>query len=235
MNRFLLMFLLAGLAGPLFGSGDTLSAPAASDRSLLKQQLIPAALISGGVLLEAGRIKQRIHDWLPRTNTRVDDYLQHVPAGLLAVYDLAGADHSSSGYVQAKCYLAARGTSDFLVHVLKHTISGRRPSGGRNSFPSSHTSHAFVGATLLYREYREYSPLLACSGYAVATATACLRMTNDAHWLPDVMVGAGLGILVTNLVYNLDPIRCQPRWLKGKKMTVVPLVGAGEIGLAARW
>ena len=39
------------------------------------------------------------------------------------------------------------------------------------------------------------------SAYGVATATGLMRMANNKHWLSDVLVGAGIGIISTELGY----------------------------------
>jgi len=61
-----------------------------------------------------------------------------------------------------------------------------------------------VNATVLYLEYRDDAPWLAWSGYLFASATGMLRIMNNAHWVSDVLAGAGTGILITHLVYYLD-------------------------------
>jgi membrane-associated phospholipid phosphatase len=98
--------------------------------------------------------------------------------------------------------LISHGLTGAVVQVMKETIHMKRPSGGLHSFPSGHTSYAFVGATALYHEFRETQPLLAYSGFVFATATGVLRITNNAHWFPDVVAGAAVGIFITNLVYQ---------------------------------
>lgn len=59
----------------------------------------------------------------------------------------------------------------------------------------------FMTATMLNKEYGHYSPWVGISAYGVATATGLMRMANNKHWLSDVLVGAGIGIISTELGY----------------------------------
>ncbi len=72
-----------------------------------------------------------------------------------------------------------------------------------SSFVSSHAALAFASATILSREYGHYSPWVSVGGYACATTTQMLRIQHDKHWLNDVFMGAGIGILTTNFSYFL--------------------------------
>jgi PAP2 superfamily protein len=89
-----------------------------------------------------------------------------------------------------------------VVQGLKHTTDVTRPDGTNNqSFPSGHTATAFMTATMLSKEYGHISPWVSVGAYSVATATGLMRMANNKHWLSDVMVGAGIGILSTEFGY----------------------------------
>lgn len=62
-----------------------------------------------------------------------------------------------------------------------------------------------------YDDWLQYAPagamvaLKACGvrGYTVATVTGVTRQLNNRHWMSDIMVGAGIGILATELGYFL--------------------------------
>ncbi len=89
-----------------------------------------------------------------------------------------------------------------LTKTLKMGVDENRPDGdGYDSFPSGHSSLAFVSATILHREYGHHSPWISVGGYATATATQLLRVKHNRHWVHDTFVGAGIGIMSTNLAY----------------------------------
>lgn len=88
------------------------------------------------------------------------------------------------------------------VNSLKYTCRMPRPDGSNNkSFPSGHTATAFMAATMLHKEYGGRSPWYSIAGYSMATVTGVSRMLNNKHWLSDVLVGAGIGILSVELGY----------------------------------
>jgi membrane-associated phospholipid phosphatase len=84
----------------------------------------------------------------------------------------------------------------------------------------------------LFHEYKDTEPWIAYSGFVVATATGYLRMTNNLHWLPDVVAGAGIGMLTANVVYRLEPLKKLQFSSKGKKVSFLPLVGYKSFALA---
>lgn len=60
---------------------------------------------------------------------------------------------------------------------------------------------------MLYQEFKHAQTYWAYSGYAFALTTGILRVTNYKHSISDVLAGAGLGMLVTNLVYYFEPLK----------------------------
>lgn len=77
----------------------------------------------------------------------------------------------------------------------------RPPNTTYTSFPSGHTTVAFAAATVFAMEYRNYRyvPILA---YSAATLIGLSRLTENAHWASDVLVGAALGYLCGRQVVN---------------------------------
>ena len=64
------------------------------------------------------------------------------------------------------------------------------------------------GRISLGKNFKDSSPVLAYSGYALATFVACSRLYNNRHWVADVVAGAGFGILSVELAYlTYFPIR----------------------------
>jgi hypothetical protein len=92
--------------------------------------------------------------------------------------------------------------SSGIVKGTKKVISEERPDGkGHESFPSGHSSLAYVGATILHREFGHHSPWISIGGYATATASQILRIKHNRHWAHDTFVGAGIGVVSTNFAY----------------------------------
>lgn len=90
--------------------------------------------------------------------------------------------------------------------LLKELIDSPRPDGSnRNSFPSGHTGLAFMGAELIRIEYGWVWGL---SAYIVASTVAVMRCYDDRHWLSDVLLGAGIGILGAHAgEWLLEPVK----------------------------
>ena len=55
------------------------------------------------------------------------------------------------------------------------------------------------------------SPWFSVAGYGVAAATGVMRVLNNRHWVSDVMSGAGIGIMSTELGYAIGDL-----FFKGK-------------------
>lgn len=69
------------------------------------------------------------------------------------------------------------------------------------SFPSGHTTVIFAAATVFAKQYQNVAwvPPVA---YSVATLVGLSRITQNAHWTSDVIVGATLGYLCGSQVVN---------------------------------
>ena len=101
-----------------------------------------------------------------------------------------------------------------IVNALKYSAQVERPDGtDLRSFPSGHTATAFMTATMLNKEYGYRSPWIGIGAYSVAAATGLMRMANNKHWLSDVMTGAGVGIVATEMGYYLTDLIFKQRGL----------------------
>lgn len=76
---------------------------------------------------------------------------------------------------------------------------GSGQSGRYDSFPGGHAITAFSLATVVAMQYREsvWEPILA---YAMATGVGLSRLTENKHWLSDILVSGVLGHLIGRLV-----------------------------------
>ncbi len=177
--------------------------------------IAPLVLIGGGLIANSTDFKNKQISWrnqnYPDFKTKADDLMQFAPHAAVFGLDWIGVK-SKHGF-NDKLGLMGTGMVFMIgtVMVLKETTSEVRPDGSTpNSFPSGHTANAFMGATILAKEYSGKSPLIAIGGYSVATATGVFRILNNRHWASDVLVGAGIGILSAEAAYAVYP------WLKEK-------------------
>lgn len=164
-------------------------------------------------------------------NTRVDDYLILVP--LVTVYglELSGVKGAHTLRDRTAILLKAELMGFAVVTPLKLATDRLRPNGDNDeSFPSGHTAQAFISATFLHREYGHLSPWYSIGGYVLAGSVGALRILNNKHYLSDVLFGAGIGILVTNLAYLTHGYK---RTKKIEGLTIMPTYGEGTIGVFA--
>ena len=64
--------------------------------------------------------------------------------------------------------------------------------GGNSSFPSGHATLAFAAARVYAMEYK-YIPIVPVISYSVATLVSVSRISENRHWLTDIVAGALLG------------------------------------------
>jgi hypothetical protein len=195
-----------------------------------KQLIIPSILMTYAIVgMESDQIKlyntnirEEVIDDIDK-KTSIDDFSQYAPAAAVYGLNLAG--------IQGKNNLKDRtiilGTSYLImattVTSLKHLTKVERPDGSNfDSFPSGHTATAFVGAEFMWQEYKDKSVWYGVSGYLVAAGTGAFRMYNNKHWLTDVAMGAGIGILSTKAAYWLFPV-INEKIFKAKNKTALAI------------
>jgi len=135
----------------------------------------------------------------------------------------------------------------FLVQVVKHLAGRQRPSvdsgndywhgpaaffkrysegyfSNYDSFFSGHTVSAWGLATVIAENYRDRSWVpIAC--YGLAALVGLSRLTEDAHWLSDVFLGAAIGYAVGKMV-----VRNQ-----NKRLKITPALAPAGAGLSIRY
>ena len=165
---------------------------------------IGVPLIVGGLIVkrEDDHFRGLRNEYLPRFNRHLDDYMQYAPAAVMLGMKAAGVQSRSSwGRMLVSDAFSAL-LMGGVVNTLKQTTNVERPDGSnKHSFPSGHTATAFMTATMFTKEYGHKSPWAGVGAYSVATATGLMRMANNKHWLSDVLTGAGIGILSTEVGY----------------------------------
>jgi len=99
--------------------------------------------------------------------------------------------------------------------------SGKDIYGNRinSSFPSGHTTVAFAAATVFAMEYKNH-PLIPILSYSAATLIGLSRITENVHWITDVVAGAALGYLTGRQVVNNYHRYSKLKAPKQKKNTV---------------
>lgn len=140
--------------------------------------------------------------------TKIDDYSQFFPYLPVVGLKALGYDGRSSWdrlVVSAGMSNAVMAT---IINATKYSVKEMRPDNSTaNSFPSGHTATAFTAATILHKEYGlTRSPWFSVGGYAVAMGTGFMRVLNNRHWISDVVAGAGIGILSTEIGYFITDL-----------------------------
>lgn len=160
-------------------------------------------LISGmAVGREDTHFRRLRNDYMPRFRFHLDDYTQYAPGAVMLGLKAFGVKGRSSWARMLVSDAVAAALMASVVNTVKHNVSVLRPDGSNDhSFPSGHTATAFMTATMLTKEYGYKSPWVGIAAYATASSTGFMRMANNKHWLSDVLTGAGIGILSTELGY----------------------------------
>jgi len=149
-------------------------------------------------------------------HSEIDNYTQFVPFALSTVLNVAGYEGRSNFPRYAVSSAFSFGMMALIVNPLKSWTSEMRPDGSTaNSWPSGHTATAFTAATILHKEYgMTRSPWFSVGAYAIATATGAMRVLNNRHWVSDVLSGAGIGIISTELGYAFADLIFKGKGLK---------------------
>lgn len=219
---FIYLFTLCLLSAPLNGQivdsarKDSFAIPSSMSTSIpLRNRIwdskayqithIGVPLILAGVLTyHKDRAFQNMRNsYIPRFRLHYDDYLQYSPGIVMLGLKSFGVEGRSSWGRMLTSDAFSAGIMALTVNTLKSTIHKERPDkSSNNSFPSGHTATAFMFATMLHKEYgTTRSPLYSVLGYSLATGTALSRQMNNKHWFSDVLTGAGIGIISTELGY----------------------------------
>ena len=186
--------------------------PSSKNYLSAKSLIIPGTFIAYGFsTLESGALQkvnrgvcEEVTEDMSGFHTRVDDYLQYAPTASVYMLNAVGI-RGRHKFVGRTIILAMSSIlSAQLVTALKHDTHQLRPDGSTyNSFPSGHTTTAFIGAEMMNQEFGWRSPWYGIAGYAMASGTAALRVLNNRHWVSDVIAGAGIGMLTTKCSYWL--------------------------------
>jgi len=199
--------------------------------------IIALGLIGTGVYMELSKndnhwytnkhaFQRMVFHEIPNYKTVIDDYTQFAALGLATSMIVLDPLKKSKFGEQFAHLFVAEFIGISTMGMLKRATRRRRPDGSTmNSFPSGHTTQAFIAARFLDREFKNDYPWLVYTGYTLASFTAASRILNNRHWVSDVLVGAGLGILSVDLTYSLF------KKFKKKKIILSPTVYNQGVGL----
>ncbi|MBB1285236.1 phosphatase PAP2 family protein [Flavisolibacter sp. BT320] len=89
---------------------------------------------------------------------------------------------------------SSKGGPEPLFHGPFYMFRESREDRIGSSFPSGHTTAAFAVATVFAEQYKNKSwiPLIA---YSAASLVGVSRLSENKHWITDVVAGAALGYL----------------------------------------
>jgi membrane-associated phospholipid phosphatase len=262
MTRISFVFLLSILCGSLFAQNQSFnnyhpirySSPDSAKisgslpvgaHSLLKSAILPASLITAGVIVESlpsntvfskERIQEYVVDKMEGFSTSADNYLQFVPMAALFGFKLAGMKSRDDLLNQAVLTAKSELLMLTIVNSMKYFIHDMRPDGSSdNTMPSGHSAQAFLSATLLDMEYRNTSPWISVGGYLCATATGFFRVANNRHWASDVLIGAGIGIGSVKIVYLTHRYRWGNNPLGGAVILPMLYQNGGGVAFAMKF
>jgi membrane-associated phospholipid phosphatase len=179
-------------------------------KPVVKNLVAPTILTTIGLftLKDQGFLNKRdIKDFffenIGKTHTNVDDYLAFTPMISVTGLHLSGVNPKNNFYNSTLLFIKSEVLMMGIAYGLKYSTHELRPdSSDYLSFPSGHTAQAFLSATIMHKEFKDKSIWYSIAGYSTATAVGVLRILNNKHWAPDVLVGAAVGILSVNLVYQ---------------------------------
>lgn len=251
MNKLLLVILLAISFNGHAQQEDTVLQKQDSV-SILKQPglkhnrllpyFAPATCIIYGVLAQNSRalknidrdVQTDLREDHPHFSTHLDDQLQYLPAASVYALGFMGVNGKNNLVDKSAIYFLSNALMGLTVRLVKNETHKLRPDGSDYlSFPSGHTATAFVAAELMHQEYGDVSPWYSIAGYTMATATGTLRLLNNKHWLSDVVMGAGVGILSAKMVYAAYPVikrNLLPH--QASKLMILPAAYQGAYGFS---
>jgi membrane-associated phospholipid phosphatase len=244
MRLVLLILFLSFLVSKLIAQSDSiLNVDTTKENSTviksnyLKESIVPLSLAVASLVITAvPNLKENFQAKLMWNNQKSssyinlgEDYVRYAPSVAAYALSVCGLK-SKHKFIDRSVILAiAYIASDFVVYNTKKTVQEPRPDKSENtSFPSQHTAMAFVAATFLDHELGYISPWISVGGYAVAGYVGYARIARNAHFTNDVLMGAAVGILMTNATYWAydGVIKLLP-----ENITISPVINPQQTGM----
>jgi hypothetical protein len=194
---------------------DTSFSYSLSNTSVKKESLLwkstktPAILIGLGILSCANddiinryEIREERNEHMPNFHSSLDNYLMHAPVAIVYGLNMAGVKGKHDFRNRTLLLVKSEAIMAALTFSFKSMTKVTRPDDSNDySFPSGHTAQAFATATFMAKEYGDKNIWYSIGAYGMATTVGAMRILNNRHWVSDVLAGAGIGILSTNLAY----------------------------------
>jgi len=202
--------------------------------------VIPGTLVGLGIwgnfdnnIINRNEIKEERYEHFSTFHKHIDDLLPYTPAAAVYLMHAAGNKPKHDLVNYSVILLKAELIMVAVTNPLKKFTHVLRPdSSAYNSFPSGHTAQAFLAANFLRHEYGDKSVWYSIAGYALATSVGIFRIANNRHWVSDVLAGAGIGMLSSELAYATHKYR----WNRKKQnLSILPTFTGSEAGIYLVW
>ena len=225
--KYTLLLVAFAISQPVYAQHADSIAAAQSHR-FGRAIAAPSILIAAGLAIKNQNESLQKYfydndDGARKTPKNISDFTQFAPVAMVYIFSAMGNKGEHKVLKITSLALQSEALMIAMVRPLKYFTHETRPDGGPNSFPSGHTAQAFMAATLLHKEYGHKSVWYSVAGYTMATAVGTCRMMSNRHWASDVVVGAGIGVLSTNLVYLYHKHRDS----KKRQITAMPSYNKG--------
>lgn len=170
-------------------------------------------------------------------SSKFDNTLQYAPAYAVFALNAVGLKGKNKFFDRLALYAISNTIMSKTVVKLKGEFGKLRPDGSNyRSFPSGHAATAFSAAEFMRLEFKNESSIYGIAAYTMAAATGALRIYRNSHWFSDIVAGAGIGILSTDLTYFAYPkikkLVANQIGLKPKNLTISPSYQQGKAGLS---
>jgi membrane-associated phospholipid phosphatase len=125
----------------------------------------------------------------------------------------------------ATAFIASLALGSLVLHIMKRFVGRRRPrdeiemhlyefkfwtfKADYNSLPSGHALTIFSVAAIATC----VTPNLAVLWFSVAAILSATRVLLTAHFVSDVLIGAGMGLISTHIVLAHFFVRLAPHWV----------------------
>jgi len=117
--------------------------------------------------------------------------------GAFATYALGRVMRNARVAIVGADLVRAQIINTAITQAIKVAVDRTRPDGSSFSFPSGHTSSAFATAAVLHRHF---GWKVGAPAYAAAAYIGSSRLSENKHYLSDVIFGAAIGTVVGRTV-----------------------------------